>query len=343
MPTVVLLDISLSMRRPVSKTNQDETRHDLACKGLEWFFDYFGRCFPCEYTSLLTFSSSCQTLVPFTRDYKQLKDKLADILFHDRTDMFAALTTMIDIVVGEWGAFAPCQIVVVTDGSPGVRHQDLFHHKQLLSIPFSCQLNVVCIATQEELTDSSFVKSSMQRLCETAAITPAEVFIPTENLSTESVRTAFKQLTKVCFRPFVSVLKCGHLQSRVTLTPPPAMHRAKYDIIINPELKFPKIEENLGNVQFPREMVVCGFLDSSCIPAPPHYSRHFVLDPEMEEKNSERESSVLSLNAVNTDDKQAMAAGVVSSAAEEAQRPSFRVLLHGSLKCESKTALMKLG
>lgn len=344
MPTVVLLDTSLSMRRPASRAHQDETRHSLACAGLEWFFDYLNKAFPSEYTSLVTFSSGCETMATFTRDYKELKEKLVDLDFHDRTDLHSALATVVEMVVAEWGTFAPCQIVVVTDGSPGVRYQDASHHKQVLAIPFSCQLNVMCVATREELMPlSSPPRNSMQRLCKMLNITPSEVFVPGGTLNAESVRGAFRELARASFMPFVSVLKCGHLQSKVNLTPSPAMYRAKCDIIISAEHRFPKLEDSLGKEQFPREMGVCGFLDSSAIPAPPHYSRHFVLDPEMDEKALDvgggSGAGLLSPTTSDGKDK----AITTGAQVDETQKPSFRVLLHGSLKFESKTALVKLG
>lgn len=340
MPTVVLLDTSLSMRRPASRGNQDESRHSLACKGLGWFFDYLSKSFPHEYTAFHAFSSGCETVAVFTRDYKELKSKLADIPFYDRTDLHSALATVVEVVIAEWGAFAPCQIVVVTDGSPGVRHQDAAHRKQVLSMPFSCKLSVVCVATREELMQSSFSKSNMQRLCETADITPTEVFVPGGVLNVEAVKCTFRELAKACFVPFVSILKCGHLQSKVSLSPSPAMYRGNYDIVINAEHRFSKLDDSLGKAQFPREMDVCGFLDCSSIPAPPHYSRHFVLDPELADKGVlEQGSALLSPTATNSEDK----SGGTGSLIEETQKPSFRVLLHGSLKCESKSALVKLG
>lgn len=331
MPTAILLDTSLSMRRPASKTDQEETRHSLACKGLEWFFDYLAKSFPCEYTSLHAFSSGCETLVGFTRDYKNLKSKLTNIAFFDRTDLHSAIAAVVEVVVAEWGAFAPCQLVVVTDGSPGVRHQDSAHRKQVLSMPFSCQLSMVCVATREELVRSTFTKSNMERLCETAGITPADVFVPGDALTTESVKGTFRELAKACFSPFVSVLKCGHLRSRVSLSPSPSMYKANNDIAVNAEHRFGRLDASLRGLQFPREIDVCGFLDNASIPAPPHYSRHFVLDPEALEKR-DAEQTVLSPTATEP-----------AASSDETQRPSFRVLLHGGLKCESKTALVKLG
>ena len=341
MPTVVLLDTSLSMRRPASRSNSEICRHDLACNGIEWFFEYLRKCFPYEYTSFHTFSSSLETLQPFTRDYALLKGKLPEITFHDRTDLHSALITTVEYIVSEWGSFAPCQLVIVTDASPGVKHQDDMQGKQTICMPFSCQISTVCIATQEELmrTPSPTAKSNVERLCDTAGIMQAQVFIPVGALSAESVKGAFKQLVRAHFQPFASMLKCGHLQSRVSLSPSPSMHKSKQDIVIGPDYKFPSLDKVFKNLEFPQEMIVCGFIDNCNIPAPPHYSRHFVLDPDVDRKILELElkSPLLGSSALALPDD------AKGSMSEESQKPSFRVLLHGSLKCESKTALLKLG
>jgi hypothetical protein len=335
MPTVVLLDASLSMRRPASKANRSDTRHSLACRGLEWFFEYLNKAFPCEYTSLHTFSSGSETVATFTRDYKHLATQLANIAFSDRTDLHSALVAVVEMMVAEWGSFAPCQVIVVTDGSPGVRHQETSHRKQVLNMPFPCQLSVVCLCTKEELGGSN-----MKRLCETADITSSEIFIPAAPLNVESVQRAFKEVAKACFSPFVSVLKCGHLSSKVSLSPSPAMYRAKYDIVISTDNRFAKLDDGLGKAQFPSKMDICGFLDNTSLPAPPHYSRHFVLDPEVDERYLEQQNSGL-LSPTASSHEDSKSGGTPGT--EETQKPSFRVLLHGSLKCESKSALVKLG
>ena len=152
MPTVILIDRSLSMRRPASRDHLGQTRHSLACRGLECFFDYMGLHFPLEYTCMLSFSSVCDVVVPFTRNYGQLKEKLGDIVVLDRTDLHTALVAMVEVMIAEWGVFAPCQAVLITDGSPGVKHQDSVHRRPSLNIPFPCQLHVLCIATRDELS-----------------------------------------------------------------------------------------------------------------------------------------------------------------------------------------------
>ena len=135
MPTVFLLDRSLSMRRSVSRDHSELTRHDLACRGLEWFLRYMKTTFPLEYTSLLSFSSQCDVMVPFTREYERLIEALGKITVLDRTELLSGLLGLVEVMVFEWGAFAPCQAVLVTDGMPGVRHQDESHKRSRLNTP----------------------------------------------------------------------------------------------------------------------------------------------------------------------------------------------------------------
>ena len=333
MPTVVLLDRSLSMRRPASRDNRGQTRHELACRGLEWFFDHLAESFPLEYTCLLSFSASCDVLHPFTRNYAQLKDTLKELPVLDRTNLHNALAAITDIVIGEWGPFAPCQAVVVTDGSPGVVHQDSVAKRQLsLNFPFPLQLHVVCVATREELLQPQWA-SKMDRLCDTVGLPQSDIFVPSSPLGIETVLTSFQQLGRAHFTPCTLSLKCGHLQSRISLVPSPTMYRSKFDIGITSDIRYPRLDSCLKNASYPEEIVICGFLDASCVPAPPLYARHFVLDPMVAPEPAAR---TLSPNVAQNGKKPA-------EVVDASQKPSFRVLLHGSLKMESKVALIKLG
>ena len=353
MPTVFLLDRSLSMRRSVSRDHSELTRHDLACRGLEWFLRHMKTIFPLEYTSLLSFSSQCDVMVPFTRDYDQLIEALGKITVMDRTELLSGLLGLVEVMVFEWGAFAPCQAVLVTDGAPGVRHQDEMHKRSRLNMAFSCQLHVVCVATKHELSlPASHNQTRLQYLCQTAGIPESNIFIPSSPLSVETVLATFHQLAKTHFQPFHSTLKCGPLRSRISLTPSPAMHKSTFGIQIAPDLKFPRVEDSLRGRKYPTEFSVCGFLDISSTSTPPFYDRHFVLDPIEPHANergddrgvpttpfllSPKPLTPSASSAPNND------APPSEKKLEESQKPSFRVLLHGSLKCESKTALVKLG
>lgn len=333
------------MLRPASKEKPDLTRQSLACSGLEWFFGYMSDCHPLEYTCLLSFSSACDVVVPFTRNYASLKEKLDSTTVLDRTDLYAALGAMVEIVVGEWGPFTPCQAILVTDGSPGVRHQDTSHRKHSLNIPFSFQLHVICIATREELSQPSW-STKMSKLCDTTGVNPTEVYVPTAPLTVDSVKGVFIQLTKTSFKPFTGVLKCGHLQSQISLSPSPSIHKPKFDISITPDVKYPKLDESFGGLQYPAEIVICGFIDVAALSACPHYARHLVLDPDIDEKELENKllsPTVKRQRGFSISSEEKMVVDGNNTTSEESQKPSFRVLLHGSLKCESKAALVKLG
>ena len=333
MPTVVLLDTSLSMRRPVSRERHEQSRHDLACSGLEWFLGYMKEYFPLEFTSLLTFSSVCDVAVPFTRDYAHLTKALKDVSVMDRTDLLSGLLGVVEVMVAEWGAFAPCQAVLVTDGMPGVRHQDESLKKNKLAVPFSCQLHVVCLATRAELSQpASNSLSRLQQLCDVAGINETQIFIPTAPLSADSVTTAFSQLAREHFQPFNGVLKCGKLWSPIALVPSPCMHKATFDLQISTEQKFPQLEEALQGQKYPTELVICGFLNITTIATAPFLARHFVLDPDGDEGGGVTSKLPPPVNRSKAGEKKS----------EDSQKPSFRVLLHGSLKCESKTALIQL-
>ena len=115
MPTVVLLDNSLSMRRRASTEESSKQLLSVAVQGLRTFFTYMRRCFPLEHCALLTFSSNCEIVSPFTRDYDELRQLLLTVSSQDRSDLTGSLYAMAELVVAEWGSFAPCQVVLVTD------------------------------------------------------------------------------------------------------------------------------------------------------------------------------------------------------------------------------------
>ena len=78
MPTVVLLDVSLSMTKPVSApipdSNVEETtRRHLAQIGLSHLFDYIALNDKLEFTAFVIYSSLYEVVMPFTRDYAELK------------------------------------------------------------------------------------------------------------------------------------------------------------------------------------------------------------------------------------------------------------------------------
>uniref|UniRef100_A0A672T532 Integrator complex subunit 14 n=1 Tax=Sinocyclocheilus grahami TaxID=75366 RepID=A0A672T532_SINGR len=111
MPTVVLMDSSLSMTRPVSEEGSEEfQRKNLAVHGLTMLFEHMATNYRLEFTSLVTFSSLWEHMVPFTRDYNTLQEALNNLEDYDKTCLEAALQGVSNIVQQEWGTSCPCQL-----------------------------------------------------------------------------------------------------------------------------------------------------------------------------------------------------------------------------------------
>ena len=90
MPTLILLDVSLSMARGWRETSgdaaQSQTRSNvlnLATIGITTLLDFFSQSCKLEYVSLLQYSSLWEALVPFTRDYQ-----VGDTIFYSDSKCF---------------------------------------------------------------------------------------------------------------------------------------------------------------------------------------------------------------------------------------------------------------
>uniref|UniRef100_A0A3Q2DCD8 Integrator complex subunit 14 n=1 Tax=Cyprinodon variegatus TaxID=28743 RepID=A0A3Q2DCD8_CYPVA len=111
MPTVILMDVSLSMTRPVSVDGSEEfQRKNLAVHGLNMLFEHMASNYRLEFTALMAFSSLWELLVPFTRDYNALQEALSNLEDYDKTCLELALQGVSSVVQQEWGSAGPCQL-----------------------------------------------------------------------------------------------------------------------------------------------------------------------------------------------------------------------------------------
>uniref|UniRef100_A0A8C9WBE8 Integrator complex subunit 14 n=1 Tax=Scleropages formosus TaxID=113540 RepID=A0A8C9WBE8_SCLFO len=111
MPTVVLMDVSLSMTRPVQLDGTEEfQRKNLAVHGLTMLFEHMATNYRLEFTALVAFSSLWELMVPFTRDYNTLQEALNNLEDYDKTCLEPALQGVSNIVQQEWGSTCPCQL-----------------------------------------------------------------------------------------------------------------------------------------------------------------------------------------------------------------------------------------
>lgn len=162
--------------------------------------------------------------------------------------------------MAEWGNSTACQVVLVTDGNPGVGSMSLGNSLNSLNLkgdsnlfplpfPYPGKLSIVCISSQQGIhfflikfpfsllliifslsgileffiiSDNGLIMGLplYQRLVELAG-GDSVVLIPEGPLSRNSVINCFQKLAEVNYVSFQGYLKCGHLGSRILLSPPP--------------------------------------------------------------------------------------------------------------------------
>ncbi|CAH1795763.1 unnamed protein product [Owenia fusiformis] len=322
MPTIILLDVSLSMTRPVNipDTNEEYQRRHLAIQGINTLLDHITTHSKLEFISLMIFSSQWEQVVNFTRDVDSIKSALTKLDDYDKTNVCNGLQGVLQVVTEEWGTNAPCQIVLITDGSTGTGSDSLKHHIQYrdtkfpLPFPFPSKLHICCVGSQEEPSVSASLPL-YNRLIDLNG-GKGGVFVPEGSLNITSIQQLFSQLAEKYFSPFNAVLNCGNLKCKVQLFPAPE------------DYKMQSLKKSVSN-----DLQILGFVDIQDVASPAGLSRHLVLPnpPTKEDEsqpNGEKENKDIKEDEEETD---------------EFKTPSFTVLLHGALKVHSMIALTQIG
>ncbi|XP_012262128.1 integrator complex subunit 14 [Athalia rosae] len=335
MPTVIALDVSLSMRRPVvgsvgandsSLQGEQLTRHHLAVQGINALIDYLQVNSKLEFVALVVFSSLYEVISPFTRDYDSIRSKLVNIEECDKTCIETALHGVNNVVMAEWGNTTACQVVLVTDGNPGVGPMSLGDSLNSLNLkrdsnlfplpfPYPGKLTVVCIASQQD-PGLAIGLPLYQRLVELAG-GESIVLVPDGPLTKNSVTNCFQKMAEANYISFQGYLKCGHLGSRILLSPPPLPYIKKTDF------------ELLTGLTISKTLEICGFISVADVGSPNAISRHLVL-PLATDKT-------ISMQGINLEEE-----SDGEDNGDEGKTPSFCVLLHGALKVENMAALCLL-
>lgn len=328
MPTVIVIDVSLSMTRPVPVPDSVETysKLNLALHGVNTLLDYLAVHSKLEFVALIAFSSLYEIVSPFTRDFDALKSKLQHLEEYDKTCVESALVGVNRLVLSEWGSATPCQVVLITDGCPGIGPMSLKHSLNTLNqrdpsnpfpLPFSfpCKLSVMCVSSPDE-SGLLLGLPLYNKLVELAGL-DSSVHIPEGSLTVKSIQSLFTKLAEANFASFQGSLKCGNLGSRVILYPAPQPFTKTSD--------FESIKKCISDT-----IEVCGFLDVADVGSPMAVSRHLVL-PHSSGK-AEGFSAGVKVEVDSEDE----------SVIDDGKIPSFCVLLHGALKVENMAALCLL-
>lgn len=343
MPTIILLDNSLSMNQLVKiDGNAEVKRIDLAKRAVNAFLDHQAKHNRLELTSLSVFSKKYQELVPLTHDYATLKDALSAVELKEQSHLITALhEVQKTISIEEWGRNYTCQVIVVTDGNSVVSSSYLNKgcmnipnlgesesNNWPLPLPFRNKIHIICINTlSNHMLQKSlpFYKEIIARnshsKVEVSVNTPCEggqIFVPTVPLLSYS---AIEDLTsKLCseyFKPLTGKITCGNLTCCAYLYPG-----------LSPN----SICRDSSNL----EVEICGFLKSNEVASPPVNSRHLVVPMAESLEQLKKFMTFLNYKSDLTDED------IAKMFADEAKHPSFGVLLHGGLKIENMTALCQL-
>ena len=108
-----------------------------------------------------------EVICPFTRDYDLVRTKLQNIEECDKTCIETALVGINNLVLSEWGSNTACNIILITDGNPGVGPNTLSDFLSSSSfskdakpfpLPFSfpAKLTVVCLSNQSGIYLKNF-------------------------------------------------------------------------------------------------------------------------------------------------------------------------------------------
>ena len=113
-----------------------------------------------------------EVICPFTRDYDSIRSKLQNIEECDKTCIETALHGVNNVILAEWGNTTACQVVLITDGNPGVGPMSLGDSLNSLNVirdvnpfplpfPYPGKLSVICIASQLGTLKYDYAYTSM--------------------------------------------------------------------------------------------------------------------------------------------------------------------------------------
>lgn len=132
MPTVILLDVSLSMCRVVQNKSHNNDHNSsaelleakqLANVGIGTLLDYLAQNAQLEYAALIVFSSLWEIKFPFTRHHESIKNGIYDLELYDKSNVVNAIRGALSMKLNEWTQNGPINIILITDGQQ--HHQSM--------------------------------------------------------------------------------------------------------------------------------------------------------------------------------------------------------------------------
>jgi len=321
MPTVVLVDTSLSMSRLVRRNPSTPTSPvegsdmeilQVAVQGVQVLLDQLEVHCRLEHLALLQYSSLCQLVAPFTREMDLVRAKLSSLACQDRSSLEVGLQGVVSMVLEEWGTCTPVTLIIVTDGSLGYGTYSLDNlasagpTEMRLPLPFPCSMSVICLADKSLNSDLKRTRVAYESLFSRLGVESdqSSFHMVEGSLSRKSAEALFREVAALHCTKWCGRLELGpDMATQVQLCPPPKNFSRQKDFTV--------VRRELSDC-----LLVRGFLALSDISSPPVYSRHLILPAgSLKDKSPE----------------------------EESKTPNLCVFLHGALKVENMCALVEIG
>jgi len=278
MPTVLLVDVSASLGRLVTPSDEDCTRLQLVRTGLTHFLQRLENEHPEESACLITYSSTTEVVCPFTRDFGLLIDAIDELELQDKTNLANGLDRTKKYVLKSCGADSLVRIIVVTDGTPNM------DDPLRVSFPFLVNMHIVAFGDRRDI-DTEFY----DQLASKNSGTFQYFQLP----QTERAFTLqFEELLETHYKPCKGMLMLGHLLGEITLFPSPQNS-------VYPQVAM----DNDLPLVFPNNLSIIGFVHTNLMSSPPSLIR-FVLFPR-------RDSDASLVKMLNETLKKTRKAGLV--------------------------------
>ncbi|XP_050541175.1 integrator complex subunit 14 [Daktulosphaira vitifoliae] len=255
MATILAIDVSVSMMRTVKIKDSKEkyTLLQLAIHGANVLLDYLAVHAKLEFVAVITFSSTCDVLCSFTRDYDLVKSKISQLDFKSNTCYPPVIKALNYLVHNEWSDSVSCQVMMITDG----RCYEGLRDPQISPLLFPGNLMVLPLDVTTSIYKNNYDSNRLPNGL-------GYILTPDLPLTPSSVTKIFDKFAKDTYVPYITSLRCGNLKSDIQIIPPPMAYTRTTDF-------------ELLTCCVSNEVHIIGFIESQRLECPATLSRHLVL------------------------------------------------------------------
>lgn len=325
MPTVIMLDVSLSMCRTIPNAGNQAELKQLAAAGIGTLLDYFAQNAQLEQVAFVVYSSFWEIKQNFTRQYESIKNIIYELEVHDKSNILNAIKGLQNLDLEENFKQKPINIIIVTDGildsslvdddSSSTETETSYASEdsdigleslnEMFNLP--CKVQVVCLASQiDSITGQSipFFKKLVSMLDSSSKEVPLIVgpnmrgfrqsaiwlLDKTDTQVTiDSTEKLFNYIAEKHYSPDNVLLSCGNLSSSVVLNPKLNEININETIVnTNEKIDSNKKSKKETSIKATNDVLICGFLSIAEMANPAVMSRHSVFPINSNKSNDDQ-------------------------------------------------------